>query len=131
MIDHVSVHVADYERSKAFFLAALAPLGYELIMEFDQQQVPSLQTPKVCGLGAGGKPDLWLVPTTDKVVPTHLAFLAKSQAEVDAFHEAALAAGGKDNGAPGPRPQYHPGYYGAFVIGPDGNNVEAVIHDHR
>ena len=128
MIDHVDIHVSDYAASKAYFLQALAPLGYELIMEFDVPEVPG---GKVCGLGACGQADFWLTPTTKAIVPTHIAFAAKSPSEVDAFHRASLAAGGEDNGPPGPRPHYHPGYYGAFVRGPDGYNVEAVIHDHK
>lgn len=129
-IDHVTVHVADYERSKAFFLKALEPLGYTLVMEFSRAQIPDLPAAHYCGLGAGGKPDLWLRPADAAVVPTHIAIAAKDRAAVDAFHAAALAAGGRDHGAPGPRPHDHPGYYGAFVLDPDGNNVEAVIHDH-
>ena len=129
MIDHISVLVSDYQRSKAFYLAALAPLGYELVMELSRDQVPELGSSHVCGLGAGS-PDLWLAPTAATIVPTHLAFRAQSKEQVDAFYQAALAAGGRDNGAPGPRPIYHPGYYGAFVLDPDGYNVEAVIHDH-
>jgi catechol 2,3-dioxygenase-like lactoylglutathione lyase family enzyme len=130
LIDHISIHVADYDESKAFYLRALEPLGYALVMELSREQIPTLPADRICGLGAGGKPDFWLKPADGAVVPTHIAFLAKDRAAVDAFHAAALAAGGKDNGQPGPRPVYHPGYYGAFVIDPDGNNLEAVIHDH-
>lgn len=117
MIDHISLRVSEFERSKAFFAAALAPLGYTVIMEF----------PGVAGLGEGGKPDFWIGagPTGPSA---HIAFAASSRDLVDAFYKAAIEAGGKDNGAPGPRPQYHPGYYGAFVLDPDGNNIEAVCH---
>jgi len=117
VIDHVKIHVADSARSRAFYERALAPLGYTVLME---------PAPGVVGLGRDRKPDFWLAPGE----PTfcHLAFAAESTGEVDAFHAAALAAGGSDNGAPGPRPQYHRGYYGAFVLDPDGNNVEAVFH---
>ncbi|MBX3272999.1 MAG: VOC family protein [Sandaracinaceae bacterium] len=128
MIDHLTLLVSDYERSKAFYLAALAPLGYELVMEVTREMIPTLPFPKSCGLGVGGKPDLWLRPEAGTLAPTHVAFRASSRAAVDAFHAAALAAGGVDHGAPGPRPQYHRGYYGAFVLDPDGYNVEAVIH---
>jgi catechol 2,3-dioxygenase-like lactoylglutathione lyase family enzyme len=117
MIDHVSLIVSDIEASKAFYLAALAPLGYTIAMEFGQG----------AGFGVGGKPDFWIhqgTPTT----PIHVAFRAASHAEVDAFHAAALAAGGQDHGAPGLRAHYHPNYYGAFVIDPDGHNAEAVCH---
>ena len=80
------------------------------------------------GLGAGGKPDFWITVAPAPVTHTHIAFAAATRAEVDAFHAAALTAGGRDNGAPGLRPQYHPNYYGAFVFDPDGHNVEAVCH---
>lgn len=117
MIDHLSLRVRDLDKSKAFYAAALAPLGYTVMMEF----------PGVAGLGEGGKPDFWIGggPAGE---PTHIAFRAASRELVDAFHKAALAAGAKDNGAPGVRPQYHPAYYGAFVLDPDGNNIEAVHH---
>ena len=117
MIDHVGLQVADYARSKAFFLRALAPLGYTLIREFGP----------VGGFGAGGKADLWITQGTP-AAPLHLAFRSPDRATVDAFYRAALTAGGRDNGAPGLRPQYHAQYYGAFVYDPDGNNVEAVCH---
>jgi catechol 2,3-dioxygenase-like lactoylglutathione lyase family enzyme len=117
MIDHISLRVTNFQKSKDFYLKALAPLGYTLIMEF----------PEGLGLGVGGKPDFWItqVPTT---TPVHIAFVAKDRKTVDAFHEAALAAGGSDFGKPGPRPEYHPGYYGAFILDPDGHNIEAVSH---
>jgi len=103
MIDHVSLRVGNVARSKRFYSAALAPLGYALDADYGDDAA-----------GAGG--------------PAHVCFVAASRAQVDAFHKAALAAGGRDNGAPGIRAQYHPNYYGAFVLDPDGNNVEAVIH---
>ena len=118
MFDHVGFGVTDYEKSKSFFLQALRPLGIAVVME----------GPYGVGIGPKGEPGLWLHQTTDKPSPVHLAFTATDRAQVDAFHRAALAAGGKDNGAPGLRPQYHADYYGAFVIGPDGHNVEAVCH---
>ena len=117
MIDHISVHVRDLDRALAFYKAALAPVGYTVIMQF----------PGVAGLGEGGKPDLWL-GVSEQVTPTHIA-ISGHRAGVDAFHAAALAAGGQDNGAPGLRPQYHPNYYGAFVLDPDGNNLEVVCHE--
>ena len=118
MFDHVGIGVSHYEASKAFFLKALAPLGVSVVME----------GPYGVGLGRQPKPSLWLHQATDKPAPLHLAFTADDRQQVDAFYQAALAAGGKDNGAPGLRPHYHPNYYGAFVIGPDGHNVEAVCH---
>lgn len=117
MIDHIKLHVADAERSKAFYVAALAPLGYRVVME---------PAPGVVGMGTRF-PDFWLAQSGAPTV-AHVALRADDRAAVDAFHAAALAAGGRDNGEPGVRPQYHPGYYGAFVLDPDGNNVEAVHH---
>ncbi|MEZ4451584.1 MAG: VOC family protein [Nannocystaceae bacterium] len=117
MLDHVSLPVRDYAASKAFYTQALAPLGYTLLMEFGQ----------VGGFGAGGKPDFWISPG-GPLARIHVAFAAESRALVDAFYAAAIAAGGRDNGGPGVRAQYHPAYYGAFVLDPDGHNVEAVCH---
>jgi catechol 2,3-dioxygenase-like lactoylglutathione lyase family enzyme len=124
MIDHIGFPVADYARSKAFYLKALAPLGYALIMEVQQDQHDS----PAAGFGAAGKPDFWIGGEGGLNRPMHVALGAKDRAAVDAFHRAALDAGGKDNGAPGLRPHYHPDYYGAFVLDPDGHNVEAVCH---
>ena len=116
MIDHISLRVTNFERSKKFYAEALKPLGYVVIRDF----------PETCGLGAGGKPDFWITQT-ESTIPSHVAFLAGSRKVVDAFHAAALAAGGKDFGEPGKR-EYHEHYYGAFVLDPDGHNIEAVIH---
>ena len=120
MLDHLRLNVSDYERSRDFYTGALAPLGYSLLME---------PMPHTGGLGRDGKPDFWITdqrePTTTNV---HIAFGAADRATVEAFHAAALAAGGRDNGEPGVRELYHPHYYGAFVLDPDGNNVEAVCH---
>jgi catechol 2,3-dioxygenase-like lactoylglutathione lyase family enzyme len=118
MIDHIGIQVTDLDASVAFYSRALAPLGYALVMRF----------PGGAGFGADGKLDFWLGPgaPTDKL---HVAFRAKGRAEVRAFHAAALAAGGTDNGAPGVREIYHPDYYGAFIRDPDGHNIEAVCHE--
>lgn len=120
MIDHLSLEVADYERSKAFYAEALGPLGYELLMEFDGN---------VAGFGVKGEEagDFWVIGGSPSGT-AHVAFASPDRATVEAFHAAALAAGGKDNGQPGLRPHYHEHYYGAFVHDPDGNNVEAVCH---
>jgi catechol 2,3-dioxygenase-like lactoylglutathione lyase family enzyme len=118
MFDHVGLDTKNLEASKAFFLKALAPLGVTVVME----------GPYGVGLGRQRKPSLWLHAAADKPAALHLAFTADDRGEVDAFYQAALAAGGKDNGPPGLRPHYHPNYYAAFVIGPDGHNVEAVCH---
>lgn len=117
MIDHLGLPVSDLARSRRFYEQALAPLGYVVVMEFDG----------AIGLGAGGKPDFWL--TAGGAAPRlHIAFATSDTKTVDAFHAAALAAGATDNGQPGLRPEYHPHYYGAFAIDPDGHNVEAVCH---
>ena len=121
MIDHVSIKVKDVEQAKAFYEAALAPLGYARGIEY----------PGGMQLLVEGEPgDVWVAPLPEgaEAVPTHVELRAADAAAVDAFYEAALAAGGTDNGAPGPR-DYHPGYYAAFVLDPEGNNIEAVIHD--
>ena len=121
MIDHLKLFVGDLPASRAFYEQALAPLGYRVLLE---------PAPGVVGMGAD-RPDLWLQPAGPGAAPTtcHVCIRAASRELVDAFHHAALAAGGRDNGGPGPRPQYHPTYYGAFVHDPDGNNLEAVCHD--
>jgi catechol 2,3-dioxygenase-like lactoylglutathione lyase family enzyme len=124
MLDHVGFPVLDYERSKAFYTRALAPLGYTLVMEVRQDE----QDSPAAGFGADGKPDLWIGGEGGLNRALHVAITADDRAAVDAFYAAALAAGGKDNGAPGLRPHYHPNYYGAFVLDPDGHNVEAVCH---
>ena len=118
MIDHSGVSVSDVGKSKAFYRAALAPLGYAMLMEWEQ----------FAGFGVAPKPDFWIGEGKPNVPPIHIAFRAESRGQVDAFYRAAMAAGGKDNGAPGLRPQYHPDYYGAFVLDPDGHNIEAVCH---
>jgi catechol 2,3-dioxygenase-like lactoylglutathione lyase family enzyme len=128
MIDHLTLHVSDYAGSRDFYLRALAPLGYELVMEFSREQSPGLPARHFCGLGAGGKPDFWLRESSPATTPTHLAFAAPNRAAVDSFYRAALAAGATPNGDPGLRPEYHPNYYGAFVIDPNGHNLEAVCH---
>lgn len=118
MIDHIGISVSNLETSVAFYQQALAPLGYELIMRFEQ----------FAGFGVGGKPDFWIGVGTPKD-RIHIALRAKGRAEVRAFYDAGIAAGGKDNGAPGVRPHYHQDYYGAFVLDPDGHNIEAVCHE--
>jgi catechol 2,3-dioxygenase-like lactoylglutathione lyase family enzyme len=124
MIDHIGFPVSDYERSKRFYREALAPLGYALIMEVDQAD----SAHRAAGFGRDGKPDFWIGGEGGLARPLHVAFAADDCTMVDAFYRAAMAAGGTDNGAPGLRPHYHPGYYGAFVRDPDGHNIEAVCH---
>jgi catechol 2,3-dioxygenase-like lactoylglutathione lyase family enzyme len=127
MIDHVVVAVQSYEQSKAFYLQVLAPLGYGLVAEYSGMG----------GFGANGKPSFWIGEIRPGYwsdahgpgrSPMHLAFTAPNRAAVRAFHEAAMATGAKDYGAPALWPRYHANYYGAFVLDPDGNNVEAVVH---
>jgi catechol 2,3-dioxygenase-like lactoylglutathione lyase family enzyme len=120
-IDHLGFSVADYAVSRAFYDKVLATLGMKAMMEF-----PLGEGGKTAGYGIG-KPDFW-ISTGGGSGHLHIAFTAATREDVDAFHAAALAAGGKDNGAPGLRHQYHPNYYGAFVIDPDGHNIEAVCH---
>lgn len=124
MIDHVSLAVADLERSVGFYERALAPLGITRLMSHGGPD----GSPAHVGFGDGQKPYFWLGQGDPIKGYVHVAFAAASREGVDAFYQAAIAAGGRDNGAPGLRPQYHPGYYGAFVLDPDGCNVEAVHH---
>jgi catechol 2,3-dioxygenase-like lactoylglutathione lyase family enzyme len=124
MIDHIGFPVSDYQRAKAFYARALAPLGYSLVMEVTQETGHD----PAAGFGADGKPDFWIGGEGKLERPVHVAFVADDRPTVDAFHRAGVAAGGKDNGAPGLRPHYHPNYYGAFVLDPDGHNIEAVCH---
>jgi catechol 2,3-dioxygenase-like lactoylglutathione lyase family enzyme len=123
MLDHVAIAVADFDRSRAFYDAALEPLGIRLLMEFEGSAGFGKETEH------GPKPFFW-IDARDRPTAggTHVAFGVRATEAVDAFHAAALGAGATDNGAPGLRPQYHPGYYGAFVLDPDGNNIEAVCH---
>jgi catechol 2,3-dioxygenase-like lactoylglutathione lyase family enzyme len=126
VIDHLGFPVSDYARSKAFYAQALAPLGYELVMEIEGAHTES-QAP-AAGFGQPGKPDFWIGGEGGLKMPVHVAILAADRASVDAFHVAALRAGGRDNGAPGFRAHYHAKYYAAFVLDPDGHNIEAVCH---
>jgi catechol 2,3-dioxygenase-like lactoylglutathione lyase family enzyme len=120
MIDHTGLLVTDLQKGRRFYEQALAPLGYAMLFE----------VPGGAGLGFGEpqKPDFWVGKGTPNTPRLHVAFRANTRAAVDAFYQAALAAGGTDNGAPGVRAHYHPNYYGAFVLDPDGHNIEAVCH---
>lgn len=118
MIDHLILNVKDVAKSRSFYERALAPLGYRVVMDYEQG----------VGFGIAGKPDFWIALREPRHTKVHVAFASKDRPTVDAFHAAALAAGGADNGPPGLRPHYHPDYYGAFVFDPDGNNIEAVCH---
>lgn len=125
MIDHTGITVSNFEQSKAFYSAALAPIGYAMLMEIPAAITKSTD---VAGFGEAPKPDFWISGGKPNQPPLHVAFSVASRAMVDAFYQAALAAGGTDNGPPGIRAHYHPDYYGAFVLDPDGHNIEAVCH---
>lgn len=119
IIDHIGMVVSNYEKSKNFYSQCLSPLNIELIMEIEGW----------AGFGKNQKAEFWFGPHGQPNSPMHIAFSAETREQVDLFYHAALAAGGKDNGAPGIREMYHPDYYGAFVIDPDGHNIEAVCHN--
>jgi catechol 2,3-dioxygenase-like lactoylglutathione lyase family enzyme len=125
MFDHIGFSVPDLTRSRAFYVAALAPLGYDPVMDLTREQTGGYEG---TGFGPAGRPQFWIGTGEKQGGPVHVALAAPDRASVDAFHRAALAAGGIDNGAPGLRPHYHPNYYGAFVLDPDGHNIEAVCH---
>ena len=125
MIDHTGIQAKDPARSRAFYEAALAPLGYKMLMEVPKDFTGGRV---VLGYGVPPKHDFWVAEGTPSEPRPHIAFRAENHDQVDAFYKAALLAGGKDNGAPGPRAHYHKDYYGAFVLDPDGHNVEAVCH---
>lgn len=124
MIDHSGISVSDFKRAKAFYEAALKPLGGAFLME-----IPTEHTGGVAVGGFGrDQPTFWITEGEVQKPPVHFAFAARNRGEVNAFFKAAMDVGGRDNGGPGPRPQYHEHYYGAFVLDPDGNNIEAVCH---
>lgn len=125
MFDHVSVVVSDYAKSKAFYLQALAPTGHSRLTEL--RAVSTGQ--ESAGFCHADGSDFWISQGHAINPPIHIAFRVSSRAAVDAFYKAAIAAGGRDNGAPGLRPHYHANYYGAFVLDPDGHNIEAVCHE--
>ena len=125
MIDHIGVAVSNMERAKAFYLNALEPLGIGVLMEVSAEETGG---DAHAGFGKENKAFFWIGTGDKPKGGAHVAFTAQTRADVDAFYHAALAAGGRDNGAPGLRPFYHAHYYGAFVFDPDGNNIEAVCH---
>jgi len=124
MIDHLSVVVSDYARSKAFYVQALAPTGHSQVTEL---RAPTGQ--ESAGFCHADGSDFWISQGGAISPPIHIAFRVSSRAAVDAFYKAAVAAGGRDNGAPGLRSHYHANYYSAFVLDPDGHNIEAVCHE--
>jgi catechol 2,3-dioxygenase-like lactoylglutathione lyase family enzyme len=118
IFDHIGIGVSNLQESKAFFCKSLASLGIGVVMEVSS----------AVGLGKNNKPSFWLGAQEDKLSPLHIAFIAENREQVNEFYRAAIAAGGTDNGPPGIREHYHPNYYAAFVISPDGHNVEVVCH---
>lgn len=128
MLDHVGFAVSDIARSRAFYEAALRPLGISLIMDIEPEQNEAGGGGRALGFGTGENPFFWIADNQRVGEGTHVAFIVDDRAKVHAFHEASLAAGGIDHGAPGLRPLYHPNYYAAFVLDPDGFNIEAVCH---
>jgi catechol 2,3-dioxygenase-like lactoylglutathione lyase family enzyme len=126
MIDHTGLVVSDFDRSKRFYCDVFKQIGYSLLMELPPEVTGSVY---VAGFGEAQKPDFWISQGTPNRPHVHVAFRVATRKMVDAFHAAALAAGGRDNGKPGPRPHYHENYYGAFALDPDGHNIEAVCHD--
>lgn len=126
MIDHTGISVRDFEKSKAFYTQALSAISYALLME-----IPASVTgyTDVAGFGEPPKPDFWISAGVPNQPAIHVAFRVATRATVDAFYQAAMAAGGRDNGKPGLRPHYHEHYYAAFVLDPDGHNIEAVCHE--
>ncbi|NJR76966.1 MAG: VOC family protein, partial [Scytonema sp. CRU_2_7] len=126
MIDHTGINVSNFEKSKEFYAKALAPLGYQLLREFDDSVTGSTSVAGFFGIDR--KPDFWIGQGEVNTPRIHVAFRADTREMVQAFYKAALEVGGRDNGAPGLRTHYHPDYYGAFVLDPDGHNIEAVCH---
>src|SRR5687767_11228189 len=126
MIDHTGLTISDPAKSRRFYEGALAPLGYQVLMEVPKEYTGGKV---VLGWGVSPKADFWTAEGTPNEPRVHIAFRAANRKQVEEFYRAALAAGGRDNGPPGPRPHYHKDYYGAFVLDPDGHNIEAVCHD--
>jgi catechol 2,3-dioxygenase-like lactoylglutathione lyase family enzyme len=125
IVDHLGLQVSDYSRALRFYRQALSPLGISVVMQVTKEETGSYEG---AGFGRDEKPSFW-IGAGDRTAPgVHVAFVAENRAAVDRFFEAALAAGGVDNGAPGIRAHYHPNYYGAFVLDPEGHNIEAVCH---
>lgn len=128
MIDHLSTYARDFLRTRSFYLAVFAELGYSIQFETALENDAELPGRRICAFGPASKTVFWVIEATEKVTPRHVAFTAGNREAVQAFHAAGLSAGGQDHGAAGLRPIYHEHYYGAFLLDPDGNNVEAVCH---
>ncbi len=128
MIDHMSSYTTDYPAAKSFYDAVFDVLGYNVQMDMVADWDDEFPTRRCCAYGPEGNPIYWVIETKVAYTPRHVAFTAADRATVDAFHAAGLKVGATDHGAPGMREIYHPNYYGAFLLDPDGNNVEAVCH---
>ncbi len=128
MIDHLSAYTTKFDAAKRFYDAALEALGYGVVTQMVTSWDAAFPTARVVAYGPAGKPTLWLIEKKERGSKHHTGFVARSREAVQAFHKAGLEAGGTDDGAPGPRPHYGTTYYGAFLLDPDGNSVEAVTH---
>lgn len=128
MFDHLGTYATDFQATRAFYEKALGVLGYTVQMEMVTEWDSEFPTRRMCAFGPPGKPAFWIIEVKEPYTPRHVAFAAADRGQVQAFYAAAMDAGGSDNGAPGLRPHYHENYYGAFVLDPDDNNVEAVCH---
>lgn len=128
MFDHLSTYATDFDATKTFYDHALAALGYSVQMEFVAEWNTDFPTQRMCAYGPDGQPNFWIIEVKQPYTPRHLAFCASDRNQVGTFYQVALKGGGVDNGEPGLRPTYHEHYYGAFVLDPDGNNIEAVCH---
>ncbi|ATA23983.1 glyoxalase [Brenneria goodwinii] len=128
MFDHISTYATDYLKTKDFYQAVFAPLGYSIQAEFVASWNSDFPTQRLCAFGKNGEYSLWIIEVKTPFTPRHVAFASPDRESVDAFYAAGIAVGARDNGKPGLRPDYHPTYYGAFLLDPDDNNVEAVCH---
>lgn len=128
MIDHLSTYATEFLVTRRFYEQAFEPLGYSVQAELKFDDDADLPGRRACAFGANGATSFWIIESTETYTPRHIAFAAKNRGAVDDFYKSGLASGGRDNGAPGLRPIYHADYYGAFLIDPDGNDVEAVCH---
>jgi catechol 2,3-dioxygenase-like lactoylglutathione lyase family enzyme len=128
MIDHLSIYARDFAASRSFYEAVFAPLGHSIQVEFGMEDDAEFPGRRVCAFGSDEKATFWIIETRKQVSGRHIAFTATDHRSVNEFHRIALQCGGRDNGAPGFRPEYHSGYYASFVIDPDGNDIEAVCH---
>ena len=128
MIDHLSTYAKDFALTRDFYKAVLGALGYEIEFEMQLDADEELPNRKICAWGPPGRSVFWVIESKSAIEPRHTAFTAEDRGAVDRFHSVGLATGATDGGAPGLRPIYHPDYYGAFLLDPDGNNVEAVCH---